>query len=129
VTAFIQFVKFGIVGFSNTAVSYIVFSALIYIGQHYFVANAAAFILGVLNSFFWNNRYVFKRGDGKKRNIRGALLKTYLSYAFTGLLLNSALLYVFVDLLNISKYLAPLLCLPVTIPLNFVINKTWAFKD
>ncbi len=123
-----QFIKFGIVGFSNTAVSYLIYSVLVYIGQHYLVASVAAFIVSVLNSFFWNNKYVFKHSDGQKRGIWGALLKTYISYAFTGLVLSNILLFVFIDLLHVSKYIAPFFGLAVTIPLNFVLNKKWAFK-
>jgi len=124
-----QFIKFGIVGFSNTAISYIIYSGLYYLGLHYIIANAIAFIVSVLNSFYWNSKYVFKSdGDRQKRNFWRALLKTYVSYAFTGLILSSGLLYVFIKIMRISAYIAPLLGLAITIPLNFVLNKKWAFK-
>ena len=145
----VQFVKFGVVGFSNTAISYVIYSALVYMKLHYLVANVLAFSVSVLNSFFWNNKYVFKRRDNQERNLAKTLIKTYVSYAITGLALQSALLIVFVDVLHISKYLTPLLGLTktavadtddmskylaqllglaVTVPLNFVLNKKWAFK-
>jgi len=57
-----------------------------------------------------------------------ALAKTYLSYAFSGLFLSSLLLYVWVDLCKISEFIAPLINLLVTVPLNFVLNKFWALK-
>jgi putative flippase GtrA len=124
----LQFIKFGVVGFSNTAVSYIIYYALVYIGLHYLIASVVGFIVSVLNSFFWNNKYVFKHSGDRKRGIWGALIKTYVSYALTGLVLSNILLFILVDMLQISKYLAPLFCLAVTIPLNFVLNKKWAFK-
>jgi putative flippase GtrA len=123
-----QFIKFGIVGLSNTAISYVLYSALVFFGLHYLIASIIAFLISVLNSFFWNNKYVFKSQDGQKRNILHSLLKTYLSYAFTGLLIQNVLLFVFIDIMHISKYIAPLLGLTVTVPLNFVLNKLWAFK-
>jgi len=127
--ALIQFIKFGMVGFSNTAVSYLIYSALVYVDTPYIVANVAAFTISVLNAFFWNNKYVFKRdGNRQKRGFWGPLLKTYASYAVTGLVLNSILLYLFIDALQISKYIAPLLSLVVTVPANFALNKKWAFK-
>ena len=124
----IQFLKFGIVGLSNTAISYIIYFILVYIGLHYLIASIMAFIISVLNSFFWNNKYVFKRDDAQKRNIIHSLIKTYISYAFTGLILQNLLLFLFIDILHISKYLAPFFGLIVTIPLNFILNKKWAFQ-
>ena len=87
-----------------------------------------AFIISVLNSFFWNNKYVFKKGNDEKRNIFHSLIKTYISYSFTGLLLQNILLFIFVDILHTSKYIAPFYGLIITIPLNFILNKLWAFK-
>lgn len=81
-----------------------------------------------MNSFFWNNRYVFKKNKGEKRNIWLTLIKTILAYAGTGLFLSNILLILFVEIIGISKYIAPLINLVITIPLNFLINKYWAFK-
>lgn len=41
-----QFIKFGIVGVSNTLVSLLVYYILIFLGTHYIIANTAGFILG-----------------------------------------------------------------------------------
>ena len=125
----IQFVKFGIVGLSNTIISYLVYALLVYLRLHYLVASIIAFFISVLNSFFWNSRYVFKKDDGAKRNVFHALVKTFVSYAFTGLVLQNIFLFVFIDILHISKYIAPLISLVVTVPLNFIMNKFWAFKQ
>jgi putative flippase GtrA len=124
----IQFIKFGIVGFSNTLISYIIYASLVYLDIHYFIASIIAFAISVLNSFYWNNKYVFKKDNGQKRNLLHSLLKTYVSYAFTGLIIHNLLLFVFIDIMHISKYIAPLFVLIVTVPLNFVLNKLWAFK-
>lgn len=124
----IQFVKFGVVGLSNTAISYGAYVILTYIGIQYVLANIIAFIVSVLNSFFWNNRYVFKKNYGEKRNMWWTLTKTFLAYGSTGLVLSNILLVLFVEMFGINKYLAPLLILIITIPLNFIINKYWAFK-
>ena len=97
-------------------------------GFHYLVSNIAGFIVSVLNAYLWNDKYVFKKNEGETRNAIKALGKTYVAYGFTGLLLASVILFVFVDLLNISEYLAQLLVLVFTIPLNFIINKYWSFK-
>jgi len=122
-----QFIKFGIVGASNTAISYVTYALLVKISVSYFWANLVAFIVSVFNAFCWNNKYVFKPNENE-RNVWKVLGKTYLAYAFTGLLLNSLLLYFWIDIVQISKYLAPIISLVLTIPLNFMISKFWAFK-
>ena len=126
---FVQFIKFGIVGLSNTAISYGVYALLTFLGCFYLLSNVIAFIVSVFNSFFWNNKFVFKKEEGTKRNILWTLCKTFLSYAGTGLVLSNIMLFIFVEKWNMSKYIAPLLVLIVTIPLNFIINKYWAFRS
>ena len=124
----LQFVKFGIVGLSNTLIAYAVYAACVWLGCHYLVANGLGFVVGVLNAYYWSDRYVFKKGEGETRSALWTLVKTYLAYGATGLLLASLLLYVYVDQWHVSAYLAQLLVLVVTVPLNLIINKCWSFK-
>ena len=132
----IEFVKFGIVGLSNTVVSYIIYvltlQLFVLLGiqfrYDYFVGNIVSFMLSVLWSFYWNNKYVFKVKEGEKRNVLLALFKTYMTYAFTGLILNNILAYVWIDIFHIHKMIAPLITLIVSVPINFLLNKLWAFR-
>lgn len=55
INSFIQFLKFGIVGLSKSAISYIVYAILTYVGIPYLVASIIGFVVSVLNVFFWNN--------------------------------------------------------------------------
>lgn len=131
-----QFIKFCIVGVSNTVISYIIYSISLFFfrkwmtfdGYDYFIAQVLMFILSVAWSFYWNNRIVFTKDKGEKRNLMAALLKTYISYSFTGLFLNSILLYIWINLLGISEFFAPVINLIISVPLNFLLNKFWAFK-
>ena len=130
----VQFIKFGIVGASNTLISYgLNVLVLFLLSPFHFrwdwvLGNAVAFILSVLWSFYWNNKYVFALEEGEKRNLIKALLKTYVSYGFTGIILNMALSYLWIEVFGISKYITPLINLIISVPLNFLINKFWAFK-
>lgn len=125
---FIQFVQFGLVGVSNTLISYITYLIGIRIGIYYLIASILGFVISVLNSFYWNNRYVFKVERHEHRSLWKSFCKTFLAYAGTGLVLNNILLYYQVDVFHWSETVAPLINLLVTIPLNFLINKLWAFK-
>ena len=119
-----QFIKFGIVGVSNTLISLIIYYVLIYFNINYIIANTVGFLVSVLNSFYWNNKYVFL---DRKGNLFKAIIKCYLSYGIV-FLLSTLLLYIMVNVLQISEIIAPILNLFVTIPINFILNKLWTFK-
>ncbi|MEA4871027.1 MAG: GtrA family protein [Christensenella sp.] len=125
-TLFAQFMKFGVVGVSNTLISLGVYYLLLTFGCHYLLANAAGFVLSVLNSYFWNSRFIFR--DKLETSGWRALGKVFLSYGVS-FGLSTVLMLLFVQVLHISAYLAPVLRLVLTVPLNFVMNKLWAFKD
>lgn len=128
----VQFVKFGIVGVSNTLLSYLIniitllCLASLNVSWDYFVANIVAFVLSVFWSFCWNYSFVFEKR--KESNVWLMLLKTYMSYGITGLLLANILSYILVGVIDISKYIAPMVVLIVSVPMNFILNKLWAFK-
>jgi len=125
---FMQFVKFGIVGLSNTFVSYVTYLIFLLLGAHYLVGSVVGFVVSVLNSYYWNDKYVFKDEEIVQRSVWKTLAKTFMAYGFTGLILASLLLVLWVDILNVPEVVAPLINLIITIPLNFIINKLWAFK-
>lgn len=133
--SFLQFIKFGIVGVSNTIVSYVIYVSFLLIFQRteifqntdYLIAQFIAFLLSVLWSFYWNRKFVFKAEHGAVSWPK-ALLKTYISYAFTGIFLNSILSVFWIEYLNLSKMIAPIANLLLNVPLNFIMNKFWAFR-
>ena len=83
----------------------------------------------MISLYYWNSRYVFKEKPDEVRNKWKALGKTFLSYGFTGYILNNILLFVLVDMFEVSKYIAPLVTLIISVPVNFLLNKLWAFCD
>lgn len=148
-----QFLKFGLVGFINTIISYSIYSALVFSGFHYLVGNVAGFVVSVFTSFLLNSQFVFKEKQNNKDRIWWkVLIKCYISYGFTGLVITNLLLVFLISAIDISQYLsfeadilakigiiltpselakyfAPILILFVTIPLNYVMNKYWAYRQ
>jgi putative flippase GtrA len=130
---FKEFLQFGLVGVSNTVVSYLLYVVtLVLVSKSgvtfdYIIANVVSWVLSVLWSFYWNNKFVFKKEEGEHRNIWAALFKTYVSYGFTGLILNNVLSVIWVSVLHVSKIIAPIINLIINIPINFFLNKIWAF--
>lgn len=120
----IQFLKFCLVGATNTGIYLLTYYGFIYYGTHYLVANIIGFIVSVLNGYYWSRKYVFAK---KNTAVFKQLIKTYVSYGATTIV-STCLLYVLVELNNVSQNTAPLLTLLITIPLNFLLNKYWAFK-
>lgn len=149
----IQFIKFGVVGVLNTVVSYAIYAAVFYLTHNYLLANILSWLLSVLHAYLWQNIFVFRQEETKGRRVWWkVLLKTYTAYAFTGLFLNNVLLWLWVDMIDISQYCGgviawlssvglemtsrefagyagPFLNMAVSVPVNFVINKFWAYRQ
>ena len=127
--ALIQFIKFGTVGAINTVLSYAITNGAYYLLHlHEQISNIIAFVITVFISFMLNGRFVFTENK-EERNFWKSLLKVYASYSITGVFLTSILLYIEEELLGIPHYIATLMNLVVTIPLNFILNKFWAYKE
>lgn len=130
-----QFIKFGIIGLSNTGLSYVLYliflkffeSGRIFLKYDYLISSVLTFCICTVWSFYWNNRFTFRKEAGEQRNLPKAFIRTVASYSLTGLFLHNILLYVFVEWFDISKVIVPLINLCVTVPLNFLLNKYWAF--
>lgn len=149
----VQFIKFGLVGVSNTLISYGIDMLCYYVllvncafggivallgglgiaadseAVKTVVATALAFVISVTNSYYWNSRYVFaSQGRRTAGQHAKAYFKTMACYAITGLGL-APVIKVWLVGGGTPYWAAALGSLVVTIPLNFILNKFWAFKS
>ncbi len=63
--AIFQFVKYGMVGVMNTLITLItIYLCKSIIGISPMVSNAIGYIAGLVNSFLWNKKWVFKSDNG-----------------------------------------------------------------
>ena len=123
----LQFIKFGLVGVSNTLVAWICYYLFLWIDEDlYIVGSVVGGIVSIANAFYWNDKFVFKSNNNDWRSKLKRLGKTYISYGGTSLF-GLFLLWVEVRFLGVSKLLAPPLNLIITIPLNFILNRNWTF--
>jgi len=120
-----QFLKFGTVGVSNTIISIVIYNGLLFLDVHFIIAYSVAFIVSVINAYIWNRKYVFVAIVNQEKK---TFLKVFLSYGST-FFLGMALLFVMVQYFDISESLAQILLLFITIPVNFLLNKLWAFNE
>lgn len=126
----IQFLKFSVVGVINTLIDLGVYYFCLYVlNLHYQLSTFFGFIVSVTNAYALNSLFVFS-GEGNKTFSRkiGTYLKTVMGYAGT-YLLSVFLMWLWVDVLAVPEGIAPLLRLVITVPLNYVINKFWTFRD
>ena len=125
---FLQFIKFGIVGISNTLVAWACYYLIIWINEElYMLGSVFGNVVGIANAYFWNDKYVFKSDKNDNYSKLRRLGKTYISYSGTAIL-GMLLLWVEVRFLGISQVIAPPLNLMIITPLNYLINKYWTFE-
>src|ERR1700691_1156929 len=88
----LQFVKFGIVGVSNTLIAFALYTLLLKVfGVWYVAASGIGFAVGAVNGFLLNRRWTFREHVGDALTpVRWAIVQT------CGLGLNLGLVYAFV---------------------------------
>lgn len=121
---FLQFMKFGIVGLSNTIITLGIYYLFIYLELNYMIANIIGYFLGSINGYIWSKGWVFKEA---KATVKSSAFKYYMVYG-SSLLISISAMYLFVKVLGISDKIAPLLTLCITVPYNFIFQKIWAFR-
>lgn len=65
ITLFIQFLKFGLVGISNTLVSGVIYFLMneLWFPGKWFAASLVSWGISVLNAYLWQNIFVFKEDE------------------------------------------------------------------
>jgi putative flippase GtrA len=120
----VQFVKFGIVGISNTLLTFITYTILLKVfGVWYLAASAIGFIVGATNGFLLNRRWTFREHVGDALTpVRWGVVQT------SGLAVNEALLYLFVGQAGLDKLLAQVFATAVVTVSTFFANRAWTFR-
>jgi putative flippase GtrA len=120
----VQFMKFGIVGVSNTLLTFIVYTLLLKVfGVWYLAASAIGFIVGATNGFLLNRRWTFAGHVGDAYTpLRWAIVQS------GGLGINLVLLYLLVHDAHLDKLLAQALATVVVTITTFLINRAWTFR-
>ena len=118
----VQFLKFGIVGLSNSIITFVVYSILVFCGSNYIVANVIGYCAGVVNSYIWNSKFVFKRQQSK------VLFTKFMLVNLITLSINTVLIFILIEKFEYGKYVSQLITISVSMIINFTLNKLWTFK-
>ena len=120
----VQFVKFGIVGVSNTLITFAVYTLLLKgFGVWYLAASAIGFVVGAVNGFLLNRRWTFRGHVGDALTpVRWAVVQG------CGLGVNEGLLYLLVHDAGLDKLLGQASATVVVTVITFFANRAWTFR-
>ena len=120
----VQFVKFGIVGVSNTVLTLVLYTILLKVfGVWYLAASAIGFVAGATNGFLLNRRWTFREHVGDAFTpVRWAIVQG------CGLGIDEVLLYLFVHDAHLDKLLAQVFATAVVTVTTFFVNRAWTFR-
>jgi putative flippase GtrA len=117
-----KLMKFGLVGVFNTLITIGSYILLLQIGINYIFANVLGYVLGVLNSFYWNKRWVFKVESSDK-----AIFFKFVVVNIISLSINTLILYIIVNFTSSNYYIAQILATGFGLVTNFYLNNKWTF--
>ena len=134
----IQFIKFLIVGFSNFIITFGILNLLMFLtgitsGFYYSIFISISFACGVINSYIWNKRWTFKKGNKlEKKEFSKFLIITLITLGLN-IGLASVLVNVIGPIGGISPYvwanISALAAAGFTTLINFFGYKYLVFKD
>jgi putative flippase GtrA len=116
-----QFARFLVVGASNTALSLVVYGALLTSGTPYWLGGAFGFAAGAVNGYVLNRRWTFASPDSTATRAR------YLAVQLAGLGATTGLLWLLVSPAGLDRVGAYLVTIPVVTVAMFVANRGWTF--
>jgi len=120
----VQLVKFCAVGGSGYVVNLAVFTAAVaLVGVHYLVAATLAFVVAVLNNFWWNRHWTF----GAREGHAGFQAARFFTVSVVAFVFAAGVLELLVSVAGLPEVLAQAISIVAATPLNFVGNKMWSF--
>ena len=120
----LQLVKFCAVGASGYVVNLCVFAVCVAVlDLHHLVAATAAFVVAVMNNFWWNRHWTFRARGGHA----GFQAARFFAVSIAAFLFAATLLELLVSVVGVAELPAQALSIVAATPLNFIGNKMWSF--
>ncbi len=121
----LQLLRFGAVGASGYVVNLVAFAICVHpLSVDYKVASVIAFLVAVVNNFWWNRHWTF--GARQQHAMRQAIrffVVSIVAFGFSYVVLVSL-----VDGAGVEKVLAQAIAVVTAMPLSFIGQKLWSFK-
>jgi putative flippase GtrA len=121
----VQLIKFCAVGASGYVVNLCVFAACVgLLDLHHLVAATAAFVVAVMNNFWWNRRWTFRARGGHA----GFQAARFFTVSIAAFLFAAGMLELLVSVAGLPELPAQAIAIVSATPLNFIGNKMWSFR-
>ena len=121
----VQLLKFCAVGASGYVVNLCVFAACIgLLDLHHLVAATLAFLVAVMNNFWWNRHWTFRARGGHA----GFQAARFFTISIAAFVFAAAILEVLVSIAGVPELPAQAISIVAATPLNFIGNKMWSFR-
>jgi putative flippase GtrA len=120
----VQLFKFCLVGGSGYVVNLSVFALCVEaLGLHHLIGATAAFVVAVMNNFWWNRHWTFRAGRGHA----GFQAARFFAVSVAAFLFAASLLELLVSVAGMAELPAQAISIVAATPLNFIGNKMWSF--
>jgi putative flippase GtrA len=121
----LQLIRFAAVGASGYVVNLIVFAVCVHaVGIDYRVAAVLAFMVSVVNNFWWNRHWTFSAREAHpvQQGLKFFAI-SLVAFGFSYVILISL-----VDGAGFAKVVAQAISIAAATPLSFVGQKLWSFR-
>lgn len=123
--AWLQLLRFAVVGASGYIVNLAVFTAAIHgAGFGYKLSATLAFLVAVSNNFLWNRHWTFRAGGGRARHQAARFLAVSTGAFFVSL----GILTLLIEVWDVPEVAAQAIAIVAVTPLSFLVNKLWSFS-
>ncbi|MFA6098560.1 MAG: GtrA family protein [Patescibacteria group bacterium] len=130
----VEFLKFGIVGVAGTLVDFSSYALLTRVfGVYYIYATATSVFLAIVNNFFLNKFWTFKKGDSGKAKSESV---KFFIVSLVNYFLNLGIVYIVVEHSGAVKYFgdnvdffAKAVAIGIVLFSNYFGNKYWTFRN
>jgi putative flippase GtrA len=121
----LQLLRFGAVGASGYIVNLVVFAVCVHmLSIDYRVASVIAFVVAVLNNFWWNRHWTFA---AKEAHPVGQAIR-FFTVSLIAFGFSLCVLVFLVDGLGFDEVVAQSIAVICAMPLSFIGQKLWSFK-
>jgi putative flippase GtrA len=91
---------------------------------HHLVAATLAFVVAVMNNFWWNRHWTFRARGGHA----GFQAARFFAISIVAFLFAAAILELLVSVAGMPELPAQAISIVAATPLNFIGNKMWSFR-
>lgn len=123
---FLELIRYIVIGGITTGVNFLIYGVLIHLFEvHWSIANVIAWVGAVLFAYWSNKSIVFQSHEGNTQKE----MVSFFVLRFASLIVESILLFICIQIVNLNPLISKGFVSVVTIVLNYVFCKGFIFKE